>query len=448
MKKKIYNQFILIGVLAVSLTFMFTVLLFYNLFQKQILEALKAYGDLLNTGRVTDLLPILEEKAKSDDIRITIIQANGEVLSDSEADETSMENHLDRQEVKEALNSGTGSAIRQSETMDKNTYYYAVLTDSGDVIRVSKEAGSIWHVLRSAIGVMIFIIMIILGVCFLFAYFLTRSIVNPIVEMGENINDIRSVTVYKELVPFVNMIQRQHEDIVKNAQLRQEFTANVSHELKTPLTSISGYSELIENGMVSGEDVIRFAGEIHRSSKRLLTLINDIIRLSELDVKKRGEEFKKLDLYKLAQTCVDMLQVHAKKHQVSLLISGSTAYIYGNKEMIEELLYNLCDNAIRYNKAGGEVFVIVSKLEGQTILTVSDSGIGISKEHQDRIFERFYRVDRSRSKRTGGTGLGLAIVKHIVAQHGATMQLESEEGKGTKIRILFKEESERLMIES
>lgn len=215
--------------------------------------------------------------------------------------------------------------------------------------------------------------------------------------------------------------------------MRQEFTANVSHELKTPLTAISGYSELIENKMTNGEETIRFASEIHRSSKRLLTLINDIINLSELDATVGVElDMEEVELYSICENCINMLEPAAMKHGVQLHLAGQKRIINANRDMMEELVYNLCDNAIRYNRDGGNLWVKV----GQELL-IADDGIGISKEYQERIFERFFRVDKSRSKKTGGTGLGLAIVKHIVELHKAEILVDSEEGKGTRITIRF-----------
>lgn len=211
----------------------------------------------------------------------------------------------------------------------------------------------------------------------------------------------------------------------------------ISHELKTPLTSISGYAELIENGMASEADVQHFAGEIHKNAKRLLTLINDIIKLSELDAIENSIYFETVNLYTMAETCVNMLQINAEKHQVTIEFHGEPCTITANKDMIEELLYNLCDNAIRYNVPGGNVKVYVGEENGRPFFCVKDTGIGIPKEHRERIFERFYRVDKSRSKSTGGTGLGLAIVKHVVAKHDAKIELNSEVGKGTEIKILF-----------
>ena len=216
----------------------------------------------------------------------------------------------------------------------------------------------------------------------------------------------------------------------------------MSHELKTPLAVISGYSELIENGMAKEADVLRFAGEIHKSSRRLLTLIDDVIRLSELDARECDVEFTMIDLCEIAETCVDMLQIHAESHSVALEFSGTFCPICSERRMLEELVYNLCDNAIRYNREGGKVRVSVEPIKGKAILCVEDTGIGIGKEHQERVFERFYRVDKSRSKLTGGTGLGLAIVKHIVAKNDADMVLESEPGKGTKITVTFFEKKD------
>ena len=268
----------------------------------------------------------------------------------------------------------------------------------------------------------------------------TLKVVLPAIGAGISLLIILSVILTgwlttRLLAPIEKYAKQQ--DLIKNARIRQDFTANVTHELKTPLTSISGYAELIESGMASSEDTIRFAGGIHSSANRLLTLINDIIRLSELDSEEESFTTEKVNLYLLAETCVNMLSLNAEKHQVSIFLEGENAYVNGNRQMMEELLYNLCDNAIRYNNENGTVCVTVFSQHGQTMLRVEDTGIGIPREHQDRVFERFYRVDKSRSKSTGGTGLGLAIVKHILQKHGAKINLESEIGKGTKITVAF-----------
>lgn len=288
------------------------------------------------------------------------------------------------------------------------------------------------------------VLAVLVLLCQVTAHFLTIRLMRPMKLLAENPESESRVTEYEELVPFMDMIRKQHLDIIKNARMRQEFTANVSHELKTPLTSISGYAELIESGMASEADMIRFAHGIRSNANRLLTLINDIIRLSELDgAEQSGKEQKKdmehINLYELAETCVEMLALNAEKHDVTISISGEVCFVKGNKQMVEELLFNLCDNAIRYNNPGGKVEVQVVERAGKTCLTVQDTGIGIPGEHQERIFERFYRVDKSRSKQTGGTGLGLAIVKHIIAWHNAQLELQSESGKGTRISVIFDE---------
>ena len=276
----------------------------------------------------------------------------------------------------------------------------------------------------------------------LLSRYITNSLVRPIEKLASDIDNVDGIQTYEELVPFITTIQKQHEDILKSAKMRQEFTANVSHELKTPLTSISGYAELIETGLAGEDNIQRFAAEIHRNAKRLLTLINDIIRLSELDADDMEVAFSDVDLYGLAETCVESLRLNAESHGIHIECSGKPCIVHGNKEMLEELLYNLSDNAIRYNRLGGKVQVIIEKENGFPVLIVKDTGIGIPKESQERVFERFYRVDKSRSKQTGGTGLGLAIVKHIVAQHHAKLRLRSEVGVGTEVSVTFSNEKE------
>ncbi|MBR0306599.1 MAG: ATP-binding protein, partial [Lachnospiraceae bacterium] len=329
------------------------------------------------------------------------------------------------------------SASRVSETMSKTLFYYAVRLDNGTVMRVSRVADSFWAVLQNVFPSVLGVCVILFAFCIVLSNYFTKSIIKPIDKMAENLSEPGVEVPYKELSPFMTTIRQQHADILDSARMRQEFTANVSHELKTPLTAISGYAELIEHGMADKENAARFAGEIHKNAARLLSLINDIIQLSQLDGGRKQMEFVNLDLYALAQECVDMLALNAQKQNVTMQVSGKPSMIMADKQLMEELVYNLCDNAIRYNNRGGSVNVTVGQESGHTFLVVKDTGIGISKENQERVFERFYRVDKSRSKATGGTGLGLAIVKHIVSQHGAKISIESEEGKGTEIRVDF-----------
>lgn len=426
--------------LAIVLTLLFALYVFYGLFKKQVINDLKTdalafknmhiFEDIENIHR--DLYAL-----RTESLRITVVNREGMVLFDTDADSGEMENHLGRPEIREAMENGEASDSRVSETMSKTLYYYAVRLDNGTVLRISRVADSflamLQNVLPSAAGVCVILFLF----CITLSNYFTKSLIEPIESMAENLSAPGVEVPYKELAPFMTKIRQQHDDILNSAQMRQEFTANVSHELKTPLTAISGYAELIEHGMAGKETAERFAGEIRKSAARLLSLINDIIQLSELDGGKKHMEYTKLDLYELAKECVDMLEMNAQKMNVTMTLLGRRSMVFADRQLMEELVYNLCDNAIRYNNRGGQVFVTVDQEDGHTFLLVKDTGIGISREHQERVFERFYRVDKSRSKETGGTGLGLAIVKHIVSRHGAKLSLKSQEGAGTEIRVDF-----------
>ena len=220
-------------------------------------------------------------------------------------------------------------------------------------------------------------------------------------------------------------------------QMRREFSANVSHELKTPLTSISGYAEIIKDGLVKSEDIPRFAGKIYNEAQRLIALIDDIIKLSQLDEASEGIARKNVPLLPIANSAAERLSGRAAHYGVQVCVTGDGSIVNGNPQLIEEMIYNLCDNAIKYNRPNGKVEIVVEGTPDGTNLTVSDTGIGIPKEHQARIFERFYRVDKSHSKETGGTGLGLSIVKHTASFHNAEITLKSSSENGTTINILF-----------
>lgn len=450
MKKKINAQFLIITLLAILTTVSLSIFVFYELFQREVMSDLKTYTQLIVKSDAWQLITNPAGNSKLDEsvnqLRVTLIDSDGSVIYDNNVEVGTMDNHSHRPEISDAFADGEGQAVRQSQTMGKNAFYYAVKLDNGYILRVAKEAESLTSVFANVLPIISIICVLLFLLCIVLSHFLTKSIIQPIESLAKNLDSSESIRVYKELVPFVNTIKKQHEDIMRNATMRQEFTANVSHELKTPLTSISGYSELIESGMATDEDVVRFAREIHKNSNRLLTLINDIIRLSELDQMSEEDYYEAMDIYEVAASCVEMLKMSAEKHNVTLELHGTHRTVYANRQMMDELIYNLCDNAIRYNNPGGKVLVTVDSgvvMEkgsdtGTTIVEVKDTGIGIPKEHQERIFERFYRVDKSRSKSTGGTGLGLAIVKHIVASHSnASLSLDSEPGKGTCIRVTF-----------
>lgn len=440
MKKKINIRFIMIAALAIVVTALSAMLVYYNILKEQVFGDLKAYAHVIELLNIDDLAAGIEKDPYNpidDDLRITLIGAEGEVLYESLLNKNEMDNHNERPEIIEAREKGEGEAIRYSATSGTHTFYYAERLQNGNVLRIGRDSVSVNRIMVNTLVIVLVIALCILFVCMGISHYLTKKLVEPIEKLATNIMLVDENNVYEEIRPFVNTIKEQHVNIINNAQLRQEFTANVSHELKTPLTAISGYAELIGNGMTGKEDTIRFSNEIHSNANRLLSLINDIIKLSELDEADHQMEMERIDLYKLAENCVQMMQVTAEKQGIRLTLQGESAMAMANKGLMDEVFYNLCSNAIRYNKPGGSVTVTVGTKDERPFLSVADTGIGIPKECQERVFERFYRVDKSRSKSTGGTGLGLAIVKHIVAQHNAALHLDSELDEGTTIEIVF-----------
>lgn len=440
MKKKINIRFIMIAALAIVVTALSAMLVYYNILKEQVFGDLKAYAHVIELLNIDDLAAGIEKDPYNpidDDLRITLIGAEGEVLYESLLNKDEMDNHNERPEIIEAREKGEGEAIRYSATSGTHTFYYAERLQNGNVLRIGRDSVSVNRIMVNTLVIVLVIALCILFVCMVISHYLTKKLVEPIEKLATNIMLVDENNVYEEIRPFVNTIKEQHVNIINNAQLRQEFTANVSHELKTPLTAISGYAELIGNGMTGKEDTIRFSNEIHSNANRLLSLINDIIKLSELDEADHQMEMERIDLYKLAENCVQMMQVTAEKQGIRLILQGESTMAMANKGLMDEVFYNLCSNAIRYNKPGGSVTVTVGTKDERPFLSVADTGIGIPKECQERVFERFYRVDKSRSKSTGGTGLGLAIVKHIVAQHNAALHLDSELGEGTTIEIVF-----------
>lgn len=430
----------MIAALAIVVTALSAMLVYYNILKEQVFGDLKAYAHVIELLNIDDLAVEIEKDPYNpidDDLRITLIGTDGEVLYESLLNKDEMDNHNERPEIIEAREKGEGEAVRYSATSGTHTFYYAERLQNGNVLRIGRDSVSVNRIMVNTLVIVLVIALGILFVCMGISHYLTKKLVEPIEKLATNIMLVDENNVYEEIRPFVNTIKEQHINIINNAQLRQEFTANVSHELKTPLTAISGYAELIGNGMTGKEDTIRFSNEIHSNANRLLSLINDIIKLSELDEADHQMEMEKIDLYKLAENCVQMMQVTAEKQGIRLTLQGESTMIMANKGLMDEVFYNLCSNAIRYNKPGGSVTVTVGTKDERPFLSVADTGIGIPKECQERVFERFYRVDKSRSKSTGGTGLGLAIVKHIVAQHNAALCLDSELGEGTTIEIVF-----------
>ncbi len=441
MKNKINTRLVGIAVLAVIATVVGITIIYYGLFQRRIRADLSVNAKLLRDTHYFESVNIdineIDLSTDIEELRVTWIAEDGTVLYDNDASTGSLKNHNDRPEIQEAFIGGVGEAVRRSDTMNKNTFYYAVLLDNGTVLRVATNAQSLWAVFVSAAPIITFIILMIISMCVVISHLLTKQLLKPIEVMVSNLENSDYESPYKELDPISEMLRSQHTDVLAAAKARQDFTANVSHELKTPLTAISGYAELLEGGMVGEEKKNHFYQEIRKNANRLLALINDIIKLSELDRVDHGIAFEKIDLYEVAHECVNELTVNAKLKDISIAIEGKESAIHGNRELIKELIENLVQNAIRYNNPGGKVLVSVNTIDNTACLIIKDNGIGIPAADQQRVFERFYRVDKSRSKATGGTGLGLAIVKHIVEIHDASIELDSAPGVGTTITIMF-----------
>lgn len=430
-------RLVCMGMISLVLTAALTMTMYYRAFNRQVQQDLAITARTLASA--SEYLPdptLLEQFTQDGVLRITLIDPDGSVLYESEAAEP-LENHLDRPEVQQALANGIGSSHRTSGSMGYSTHYCAVLTSEGAVLRLAQDSTSLYATFDNALPAAVVACVLILFGAVLFAFTLTRLLVRPIAKMASHLDEIEAYVPYKELEPFAEAIQHDYALREQNAEIRQEFTANVSHELKTPLTSISGYAELIEQGMAKPQDIPVFAGKIRFEAGRMLALIRDILKLNELDQPPTPPVFESVNLQQLAKSCVQRLSLNAQNAFVTLRAEGPEITVQGSPMLLEELCYNLCDNAIRYNRPGGAVVVRTGRCAEGPYLEVQDNGIGIALEHQQRIFERFYRVDKSRSRATGGTGLGLAIVKHCAMLHGAQLLLHSTPGKGTTIRVTF-----------
>ena len=439
MTKKTLCKILAFGMAIISLTTALMVSVFYSYYDKQTKNQLETVMSLAQAELKENDSHTFINNSIGAGTRVTLIDSDGRVLADSADNADKMENHLGRPEIQQAINEGEGFEKRQSETSNRLTYYYAKQLENGLILRVAAQAKSV----SSIIGeILIYIIPVVIAAIVLSVFIsiaITKSIVKPVEELGKKLDDVENVKTYTELMPFVNALQEQKQKQQELDRQKKQFTANMSHELKTPLTSIAGYAELIESGIAKEEDVKPFASVIRKQALRLVSLSEDIIQLSQLD-ENDGESiaFSSTDIYVVAEKCVEALSINARLKNIDMKLTGEGCFIKANPTLLEELIYNLCDNAIRYNRENGSVSVSVEPLEEGVKLSVSDTGIGIDEKYQSRIFERFFRVDKSRSKETGGTGLGLAIVKHIVQLHEAELNIDSQLGKGTCISILFK----------
>lgn len=436
-----------IAILVMSLiSILVSLTLLYSTFLDESQENLAAEADFVAAGVELEGLDYLNTLPFHRDIRITWIGADGRVLFDTDADPELMDNHSNRPEFLKALETGEGESRRISGTSSGWVIYRAVRIRDGSVVRVCLLEASPMAMLGRAALPLILMLVTALVAALIIAAVTVRQIVAPLNRIDLRHPD--SEAVYTELVPLTERIIAQNQQIDTHiAQMQEaheaqdrfcrEFTANVSHELKTPLTSISGFAEIIRDGLVRPEDIPHFAGTIYQEAQRLILLVGDILKISRMDDHQISIQKESVDLYALSQEILDRLAPQAEKNGLTLTLNGDHGIILGSPQIAEDMIYNLCDNAIKYNQPGGSVTVTVFPEGDWVFLTVRDTGIGIPPEHQDRIFERFYRVDKNRSRSMGGTGLGLSIVKHGAIFHGAELALESAPGEGTEIRIRF-----------
>lgn len=383
----------------------------------------------------------MERLAVDSEVRYTLIDHSGAVLFDSEVAEVSaLENHAGRPEVQAAFAAGQGVSTRQSETLDRQTRYFALRLDGDRVLRAAVDVPNWLGLLLLILPTLAAVCLPVFGMAAVLSFWLTRRMVQPITHMAQHLDTIEADVPYEELIPLAHTVQADRQLQADNEAMRREFTANVSHELKTPLTSISGYAELLETRMARPEDVPEFGRRIHKEAGRMISLVSDILQLSELDGQQRQNfEPAPVDLAALVRDTAANMTMNARKAYVTLQYTApdTPLMVQGGRDLLAELAMNLTDNAIRYNRPGGHVQISCGTADGCPYLQVEDNGIGIPQDAQSRVFERFYRVDKSRSKATGGTGLGLAIVKHIAMLHGAKIDLRSTVGTGTTVRVEF-----------
>lgn len=445
MRGKIFRSIWLALSSVLTLSFILITALLYSHFTNEQLDQLRSETRLVAQSLALDGTHYFDTLGAAD-FRITWITADGTIIYDNEADTSVMENHLEREEIRDALREGYGESSRYSSTLFERQLYTAQRLPDGTVLRLSITQATIWNLLLHFLLPMAGILVAALLTSLFLAFSLSRRIVEPLntLDLDHPLKNADHAA-YTEILPLLRRLDDQHrqlasdrEELEKTSQIRQEFTANASHELKTPLHVISGYAELLESGMVATEEARRlFAGKIRAESQRMSKLVGDIIDLSRLDSGGIGMPRELTDLYRIALNAAEALQIEAESADVTVTVEGSPTILYGVPLVLYSIVYNLCSNAINYSNKGGQVLVTVRDLPGKAQLTVSDKGIGIPAEDLDRIFERFYRVDKSHSKEVGGTGLGLSIVKHAAEIHDAEIRVTSKLGKGSVFTVLF-----------
>ena len=445
MRGKIFRSIWFVLLFVMTITFILITGLLYSHFTDEQLAQLRNETKLVAQAVKRSGIHYFDDLGTTD-FRITWITGEGTILYDNEADAEVMENHMEREEIRDALRNGYGESRRYSSTLFERQLYTAQRLSDGSVLRLSITQATIWNLFLRFLLPISGILLAALAISFILASRLSHRIVEPIntLDLDDPMKNADR-DAYVEILPLLRRLDDQKQQLArdraeleKTSMIRQEFTANASHELKSPLHVISGYAELLESGMVSSEDSRRlFAAKIRTESQRMSKLVEDIIDLSRLDGGGVGMKRELTDLYRIALNAVDSLQASAEDAGVTISVEGENAPLYGIPQALYSIVYNLCSNAIHYSNRGGHVLVTIQSLPERSVLLVRDDGIGIPAEDLDRIFERFYRVDKSHSKEVGGTGLGLSIVKHAARIHAADIRVDSELGKGSLFTVEF-----------
>lgn len=437
MRSRIQRSMILVLCITLAISYLLLTVAVYNQtfqnLQAEVEQEARYIKEAIDISG-TDYLEAMDNVQQN--TRVTVITPEGNVVYDTKDDELTLANHKNRIEVKAALLHGEGRDVRVSDTIKERSIYYALLLKDGNVLRVSRTVDNVLPMFIQVLPYITIIAVVMICFAIILARWQTSRLIRPINEL--DLNEPLKNEIYEEFKPLLERIDKQNKEKDAAAQMRKEFSANVSHELKTPLTSISGYAEIMKSGLVKPEDMPKFSERIYDEACRLITLVEDIIKLSKLDEERVEIEKEDVDLYELAMDVCSRLSLPAERKGVQIKVHGESVICHGVRPVLQEMIYNICANGIKYNKDGGKLDVWVGNtLSGKKVI-VRDSGIGIPKEDLDRIFERFYRVDKSHSKQSGGTGLGLSIVKHGAMLHQAEVHVESELGKGTKMELIFK----------
>lgn len=430
MEDRITVNFMYVSLVSILLTLLLSLFGFQSMIEHQAQNDLAQTARLIAQAYQTDQNGSTLSALASDGLSIAHLSHSGALLY---SDNALMISDADLRSLLDAGSQGAATALYKS-TDGTALVCAAVPASDGTVLCVFTHAPKLFSTLSRHYGYLIFLLLLLAAFSLFLSILLTRRLVKPIKSLPQQMTqmdfDYRKINIYPELIPLIREVTERRNE---RETMRQEFTANVSHELKTPLTTISGYSEMIAGGIVRPEDIQRFAAKIHSESERMQSLVADIIELNALDSEVTLEHPEPVHLLPLAQDCIEQLSPSFLEKGLSVYITGAGFSVLGDSRQLWELIYNLLDNARRYNVQNGSIHISIQ----DQVLTVKDTGIGIPPEHQGRVFERFYRVDKSHSRATGGTGLGLSIVKHVAELHHAKIELKSTEQVGTEIRIIF-----------